>query len=1447
MNTMLARRYSVLLSLFFFAALNGAQGARTGPEHAAAGARSVAPTTHLQGVFLQNRGRIVDTEGRRRDDILYEADLGALHAYFFRDAVSYVFSEPVAGSAHSHAGEEHSCAIEPRRQRFRSYRVDVVFEGARAAAVIESDGATLTYHGIQEGVDLRFTLDAGRLKYEFIAGPGTNAGRIALRYIGAEGLALLQGGDLRINTPLGAITERAPFVYQDAVSYSPTHATGSDARDVVPSAYVLEGDRLSFRLGAYDTARPLILDPFVEWSTYYGGNWTDFGTSTAIDQAGNIYLVGWTESSNFPATPGAIQERSAGKAEAFIAKFAPDGARLWTTHYGGSDDDLAMGVAIAPNGDVAVAGYTLSSDFPVTRGAFQETKKPDADGFIAVFRPDGTIRWCTYFGGSNFEEIDAVAIDGAGAVFVTGRTISGDLPVSFPTYQFTKSGDHDLFIAKFRADGSRAWATYYGGVKEDWGHDISVDGAGNVIVCGHSESPDFPVTAGAFQSAFEGERDCILLKFSSTGSRIFSTLIGGWYFDDAYSVAAAGDGSIALCGTVASNNFPNSAGAFQLVKRGTWDAFIGRFMPDGTRHWLTLYGGGNDGTLSDEEAANGIAVYPSGNIIVTGRTRSLDFPVTGDAAQAARAGKLDAFVVKMRRDGSRIWASYFGGTDDESEVSSRGLAAIAADWRGTAVITGWTNSTDFPVTSGAAQRTKGTGWDAFLVKFGCTVAPPPAIAVSGPTSFCEGDSTVLDAGPGYSFYHWSTGDSTRSITVRASGVYTVDVVDSSDCGGTSSPVTITVFARPRPSITASGPTIFCVGDSVRLDAGGGYVRYTWSTGDITQTVTLKASAGVTVTVTDNNGCTGTSSQVDVVVNPRPTAAITASGPTSFCEGGSVDLDAGAGFVSYAWSSGETVQRITVTRSGSYSVRVRNVSGCDDSTSVLVRVFPLPAPVITALGPTTFCDGDSVVLDAGAGFRSYLWSGGDRTRSIVVKRGGTYAVTVTDSNTCTATSAGVTVVVNPLPTPAVAVTGDTVFCEGGSVQLDAGAGYVLYKWSSGESSRSITVTRSGAYSVLVGLATGCSAVSRVVTVTVFPNPRPVITANGPLVFCDGDSVTLAGPPGFVRYAWSGGESTRSIVVKRSGNYALTVTDTNGCIGSATAVDVVVNPLPAVPLITQDRDTLFSTPEVGYQWLLNGVPLPGETGRFLLIPRSGTYTVRVTNQFGCSALSAPRPVRIALATVTVPVLRAAPGERVSVPVTLTFSEDLLTAGAGSFTARLRFNNEILEPVAGSAVFSQQGTDRIVDISGPLRDTIGVLATFECTAMLGRVDRVPITLERFNWDAGAVRTTMVSGEFQIIACLEGGVRLFDGSVPATLAQNRPNPFNATTTIDYAVVEAGPVRLEVIDMLGRSVAILEDGHKQPGAYRVVFDAGSLPSGLYHAVLQTPTMTLLRAMSLVK
>lgn len=478
----------------------------------------------------------------------------------------------------------------------------------------------------------------------------------------------------------------------------------------------------------------------------------------------------------------------------------------------------------------------------------------------------------------------------------------------------------------------------------------------------------------------------------------------------------------------------------------------------------------------------------------------------------------------------------------------------------------------------------------------------PTPAITGNLSACQGQSSTLGISSSYPNYLWSNGSTTATISVTATGNYSVIVTDANGCTGASN---VTFNSLPFTNAVIVGPAGFCTGNNATLDAGPGYSSYQWSNGNNGQSINVSNGGVYTVTVTAANGCSGTSNYT-ITAWPLPTAQII--GVTAICQGLAANLIAGPTGVNYQWSTGSTASSIQPTTGGNYTLTVTDNNGCTNNITQNVTVNTNPTPSIT--GVFSACQGNQGVLNAGSGTGvSYVWSNGLTSSSIQPSTSGTYSVVVTDANGCTGTASQF-FTVHPLPTPTI--SGDPEFCSGDNVTLNANAGYVNYQWSNGISTAQNIITSGGNYILTVTDNNGCQGNTSFV-VTENPLPQPQLATN--IDLCDGNNSVL-NPGNFVSYLWSTGSTTSSIVATGTGTYIVTVTDNNGCINTGTSHVVVhLNPTPAIigqNEICEGKSTVLSLNSNFAQYLWS----TGASGNTQTINGAGTYSVTVTDTFGCT---------------------------------------------------------------------------------------------------------------------------------------------------------------------------------------------------------------------------------------
>ncbi|MGB0929125.1 MAG: choice-of-anchor L domain-containing protein [Chitinophagales bacterium] len=499
------------------------------------------------------------------------------------------------------------------------------------------------------------------------------------------------------------------------------------------------------------------------------------------------------------------------------------------------------------------------------------------------------------------------------------------------------------------------------------------------------------------------------------------------------------------------------------------------------------------------------------------------------------------------------------------------------------------------------------------------ICPKINPVIAGETFFCEGETITLTANDFSDFtakYIWSTGETEQGISINTGGTYTVTVTDGGICSGTAS-IEVIQNSNPFAEILA-GDEVFCSGTGldifVQIPSNSTSV---WSNGDEAQITTIELGGIYTVTVTNENNCSTTSS-VFIEELPQPNPEIV--GDFNFCEGKNTILSLTEVYVDYLWSNGSIDSNIEVSENGVYTVSVSDGNICVGIASVEVVANEIPTLIISSSNGTLLCTGDTLSLTANSNATDveYIWSNGTSGQEIEITEGGDYTVTVKDSNGCS-NIASITIDTSPSPSPSI--DGELGFCEGGNTVLSTGNAYSSYLWSTGEQGFSIEVTEAGDYGLTVTNANGCSGQKEV---SVIENELPVVFIEGESTLCD-PSILLNVEPSNedFTYQWSTdvGATSQEIIVNTIGTYTVTVTDFNGC--SATdehQVDVCIEGCDVVAdFILQDtictsvaltiEELLTESTTTGGEWqqtYLDGTPVV-VTDDFLIFPEVGTYTI------------------------------------------------------------------------------------------------------------------------------------------------------------------------------------------------------------------------------------------------
>jgi hypothetical protein len=665
----------------------------------------------------------------------------------------------------------------------------------------------------------------------------------------------------------------------------------------------------------------------------------------------------------------------------------------------------------------------------------------------------------------------------------------------------------------------------------------------------------------------------------------------------------------------------------------------------------TTFCAGGAVTLTSSQGSGNVwsTASTSNNIIVlTGGPYSVTYTDVNGCSATSGVTNVTVNPAPVIAIGTVLDPSACATATGSIQITGSGTGVVS--WTGTA--SGNSGSVSLPYTiaglaAGSYNVTFDDGCGSNMLNQSLTDPTPPAapvITAGGPTTFCAGGNVTLTSSYG-SGNTWSTTETTGAINVNMTGTYSVTYTDGSGCSSSSAPINVTVNASPAiPTVSPDGPTTFCSGGSVNLSSSQA-TGNVWSTAATTQIINVTTAGPYSVTYTDGNGCSSTSAATIITVNVTPSApVISASGPLTFCAGGSVDLTSSQASGN-VWSTAETTQTITASTTGAYSVIYTAGNGCS-ATSAVTSITVNPIPVISIGGvtnPSACATATGSIQVSGTGIGVVSWTGaasgtsGSVTLPFTIPNlgAGPYNVTFEQSG-CTSVAITPTLL-DPTPPaiPNVVASGATTFCAGGSVDLTSSyaSGNV---WSNTGTTQSITVNISGVYAVTYTDGSGCTSTSAPISITVNANPvAPIVTANGPITFCDGGSVDLTSDQ-TTGIVWSSIETTATISVAASGTFDVTYTDGNGCFATSAQTIVTVNPIPSAPIITANVPTTFcdggsvdlsSDQATGNNWSTT------ETTQTITVSAAGQYSVTYTDGNGCSAISSPVDVIVnALPIVT-----------------------------------------------------------------------------------------------------------------------------------------------------------------------------------------------------------------------
>lgn len=1103
-------------------------------------------------LFIENIGQITDQHYNTRNDIDYKVGNGGVQLFI--------------GSGHMHYQWLSKLQQDSKNQtnKILSYRLDVELIGSNRNILPEvleqsnyfeqyylahttsenkaNSSKKIIYRSIYPHIDWVLYTNSGKVKYDFIIHPGANTNDIQVRYNGATDISLNKG-DLHVTTPAGEVIEPAPYTYN------------SVSKKEIRSEYVLEGNILTFNLDRH-AEQDIIIDPTIEWATYYGGSAIDNGYAITNDTSQNLYMVGSSQSANNIATTGnSFKDTLDGTQDGFVVKITEAGFRVWATYYGGKGQERLYSATVNSQQELIVSGITDTSSNLATPSVIPAVHQTNHGGgssdciLMKMSTTNGSRIWCTYFGGASSESYSDdyqthACIDDNDNIYLVGTTQS-DTGIAANTSPITtRSGKHDAFIAKFDTNGDRIWGRYFGGSEDDIFKKSIIDGTTYIYVVGEFSSGGVASSSNVHQSTKKGGKEALLTRINAaTGSISWATYYGGTSDEDPRGIGLDQLHNIYISGSTQSSAdiATNGVQIHQTSLKGSSDAFLAKFDSTGAISWGTYYGGTSANGGSGTDHGYNLWIDEADNIHMTGSTSSNDFIVTNDAYQSTRGGGLngsdfDAFIVTFDQQGSRTWGSYYGGpgSDYGQDILLQNTSHV--------YVVGKTESSTGVAYNTNIQYSNGGLNDAFMAKF----TPDTSVFIFQPFTdivHCIGDTFSVPYGVTSSF---GSGNSFNVELSDASGSFNNPVI----IGSTNSSVAGSILCTLPTNMTGNGFRIRILG-STPID-----------------------------TSFDNGS--------DISIKPKPIQPV-ASSNSPVCSNDTLKLystNSSAG-ATYLWegpynyiASGQNVTQINpiATSADKYYVTV-DLNGCIRSDTVTVTVLQAPQqPTIATNAP--LCENDSLTL-FGVNITpgsTVTWTGPNGFSSNQNNPPTKYNVSLADSgyyylttelNNCSSSDSAL-ISVSTRPDPVFASSNSPV-CSGDDIILTATTGTpvpVNYNWtgpanysSSGASTvrQNSQLNHSGDYIITIDIS-GCKRADTI-NVNVLQSPdKPIANSNSPL--CSGDtlkltggdittgsSVTWTGPGGF---STSTQNVTRPNVSVNEGGFYILTSLLNGCSRSDTAV-------------------------------------------------------------------------------------------------------------------------------------------------------------------------------------------------------------------------------------------------------------------------------------------------------
>lgn len=1105
---------------------------------------------------------------------------------------------------------------------------------------------------IYTGIDFRaYFNEKNEFQFDFIVNPGANPNQIILKSEFQNNINLLENKSLNIDFMFDSATLEKPYSYQFINS----------TKQEIQSNFNLFNDIVTFHIGNYDKSKPLIIDPITRiMGSYYGGNGNDTGYDIEEDSQGNYYIAGFSESLTEIAI-GGYQLQNGGLEDAYIAKFDNKNNRLWGTYFGSYAFEVGYAIDIDKDGNIILVGETSSDNNIATPNAHQTTYGGgSADGFIAKFTSTGELMWATYYGGTNEDKLNDVTTDSFGNIYAVGFTTSDD-NISFNGYQLQRGGLYDAFIVKFNPLGVRQWATYYGGISDDFGNGITIDPNNAIYFIGSTQSFNGIAYQGNIPN-LQGQTDAFISCFENDGNIRWGTYYGGSSEDNGISIKATDQylyfaGSTKSTNNIAFNGFKNNLS-------GGWDGFVVKYGFLQQTYWGTYYGGASDDFINHITTKNP-------NIYIAGYTNSTSEINLIGWQQNYGGGSSDGTLAKFLDNGTMEWSTYYGGIgrDVLRSVSNKNKLLVA----------GFTNSNN-NIGQNGYDNTYSQQLDAMFGEMSeselklnlpsteyCSKGEYTASISFTNITFSPSNEFIVELSDEYGSFDKPT-EIGRKTSTNATDIvlnfpelyeyskkYKVRLRSTLPLyAGVVSLDSITVY--PTPSILSTLGTL-CVNNS-RLFTTNSIpnVTYQWEFQDgiltdaseLSNTVRWANDGEFQVKLISNNPiCSDTTVRI-VKVTPLPDAKF--EGSTAVCGLSFVNYTATKkkGY-EYRWSVTEgsvfnktedgsaTIYWNNISGKGEVSLTVRDsITGCMTSSSLTITISKKPIALIT--GPDTTCKGCTESYTANDDNISE-WSVINGTK--VSESNSEYSVKTNldaDSviirlvksnldNDCRDTNIKVVYLTD---SPVTSISGLRSVCEyeeseyltasnpdlnnnwvvtGGDI-VNQSLNKVLIKWQKRGKGNLKLIQKAKDNSYLD---------SANIEVTINPKPDS-FDYTIPNIICVGDTVPLSfklkkGETVSITIDGNLYSNNDKYIFNESGikNISFSISNEFDCSLKA-SFDINVKPLPDSPILVQKGETINSDKNGTHRWYIDGKLIEGENSNSLTLNEEGVYNAQYLSD-GC----------------------------------------------------------------------------------------------------------------------------------------------------------------------------------------------------------------------------------------